>query len=72
MTDQQQPQTLLFTCLACQVGFSSAEIQRNHYVSVWHWYNLKRKVVELPPVTLEVFTQKVLGKYLRPFKLFLF
>ncbi|CAJ0627032.1 833_t:CDS:2 [Entrophospora sp. SA101] len=62
MTDQQQPQTLLFTCLACQVGFSSAELQRNHYVSDWHRYNLKRKVVDLSPVTLEVFTQKVLAQ----------
>ncbi|CAJ0828632.1 10270_t:CDS:10 [Entrophospora sp. SA101] len=49
-------------CSACQVGFSSAELQRNHYVSDWHRYNLKRKVVDLSPVTLEVFTQKVLAQ----------
>jgi len=29
-----------------------------------HRYNLKRKIAELPPVTAEVFAQKVLGKFL--------
>jgi hypothetical protein len=29
-----------------------------------HRYNLKRKIAELPPVTAEVFAQKVLGSYL--------
>ncbi|KAI8366318.1 C2H2 type zinc-finger-domain-containing protein [Choanephora cucurbitarum] len=52
------PSSGLYTCLACQVAFKSAEGQRNHYRSDWHRYNLKRKVVSLPPVTLEQFSAK--------------
>ncbi|KAL1929553.1 hypothetical protein VTP01DRAFT_1691 [Rhizomucor pusillus] len=48
----------LFTCLACQIAFESAEGQRLHYRSEWHRYNLKRKVADLPPVTSEQFQQK--------------
>ncbi|CAG8442305.1 11973_t:CDS:2 [Rhizophagus irregularis] len=55
------PRSQLFTCLACQVVFTTAESQRVHYGTDWHRYNLKRKVAELPPVTSEVFNQKVLG-----------
>jgi hypothetical protein len=63
----------LYTCLSCQIGFHSADLQRQHHRTDWysptrsiingfrHRYNLKRKVAELPPVTAEVFAQKVLG-----------
>lgn len=51
----------LFTCLACQIAFESAEGQRLHYRSEWHRYNLKRKVADLPPVTSEQFQQKAQG-----------
>ncbi|GBC09732.1 hypothetical protein RclHR1_09070004 [Rhizophagus clarus] len=57
-----QPRSHLFTCLACQVVFTTAESQRVHYGTDWHRYNLKRKVAELPPVTSEVFSQKVLAQ----------
>ncbi|PKC13712.1 hypothetical protein RhiirA5_60725 [Rhizophagus irregularis] len=56
------PRSQLFTCLACQVVFTTAESQRVHYGTDWHRYNLKRKVAELPPVTSEVFNQKVLAQ----------
>lgn len=56
-----QPRSQLFTCLACQVVFTTAESQRVHYGTDWHRYNLKRKVAELSPVTSEVFNQKILG-----------
>ncbi|KAG0228505.1 hypothetical protein BGW42_002129 [Actinomortierella wolfii] len=56
------PRSALFSCLACHVAFKTADIQREHYRSDWHRYNLKRKMVELPPVTAEVFTQKVLAQ----------
>ncbi|KAJ1731776.1 pre-60S factor rei1 [Coemansia biformis] len=52
----------LFTCIACQVAFYSADQQRTHYRSDWHRYNLKRKVAELPPVTAESFAQRVLAQ----------
>ncbi|CEP08407.1 hypothetical protein [Parasitella parasitica] len=60
MSEQQStaPSSGLFTCISCQVAFNSAEGQRNHYRSDWHRYNLKRKVVSLPPVTSEQFNSK--------------
>lgn len=53
------PDVHQFTCLSCHVAFQSSLSQREHYRSDWHRYNLKRKVVELPPVTADVFAQKI-------------
>ncbi|GAB6022356.1 hypothetical protein CHUAL_006476 [Chamberlinius hualienensis] len=50
-----------FTCISCRVAFQNGEIQRAHYKTDWHRYNLKRKVSELPPVTAENFQQRVLA-----------
>ncbi|ORX76487.1 hypothetical protein K493DRAFT_321545 [Basidiobolus meristosporus CBS 931.73] len=58
----ENAQTPLFTCLACHVAFRTLEHQRNHYRTDWHRYNLKRKVAELPPITAEVFAEKVLAQ----------
>lgn len=52
----------LFTCISCGVAFNSADLQREHYRTDWHRYNLKRKVADLPPVAAEVFVQKVLAQ----------
>ncbi|OLY85294.1 Cytoplasmic 60S subunit biogenesis factor [Smittium mucronatum] len=54
--------TSIFTCLACQVAFHTSEQQRGHYQTDWHRYNLKRKVVQLPPVTAEGFAQRLLAQ----------
>jgi len=43
------------TCLACQAGFTDAELHRVHFKGDWHRYNLKRKVANLPTVTAEIF-----------------
>lgn len=51
-----------FTCITCRVAFADSEIQRGHYKSDWHRYNLKRKVAELAPVTAEVFQEKVMAQ----------
>ncbi len=51
-----------FTCITCRVAFRDAEIQRAHYKTDWHRYNLKRKVAELPPVSVESFKEKVLAQ----------
>lgn len=51
-----------FTCITCQVSFQDPELQRGHYKTDWHRYNLKRKVAELPPVTAENFKQRVLSQ----------
>lgn len=48
-----------FTCITCRVAFKDADLQRQHYKTDWHRYNLKRKVAELPPVTSEEFQRRV-------------
>ncbi|BFG02118.1 zinc finger protein 622 [Drosophila madeirensis] len=50
-----------FTCLNCDARFATAEVQREHYKTDWHRYNLKRRVAQLPPVTAEEFQQRVLS-----------
>ncbi|WKY01525.1 hypothetical protein Q1695_015491 [Nippostrongylus brasiliensis] len=50
-----------FTCVACHLVFKTADLQRDHYRTDWHRYNLKRQVTELPPVTAEQFREKVLA-----------
>lgn len=52
----------LYTCITCRVGFANLDLQRGHYKTDWHRYNLKRKVAELPPVTADTFQQKVLAQ----------
>lgn len=47
--------TTKFTCLCCRIKVQSAELQRSHFKSEWHLYNLKRRVCELDPVDLEYF-----------------
>jgi len=49
-----------YTCICCRVMFADADIQRSHYKTDWHRYNLKRKVATLPPVTAEEFQKRVL------------
>ncbi|KAK9309105.1 hypothetical protein QLX08_001072 [Tetragonisca angustula] len=51
-----------FTCITCRVIFRDLEIQRQHYKSDWHRYNLKRKVAELPPVSVEEFQKRVIAQ----------
>ena len=51
-----------FTCITCRVAFRDASVQRSHYKTDWHRYNLKRKVAELPPVSTEGFKEKVLAQ----------
>lgn len=48
------------TCLNCSVKFKDADLQREHYKSDWHRYNLKRRVAELPPITAEEFQKRIL------------
>lgn len=47
--------TSLQTCLCCNMTFSDVDLQRDHYKSEWHRYNLKRKVAQLKPISLEDF-----------------
>ena len=50
----------MFTCITCRVAFKDADMQRQHYKTDWHRYNLKRKVAELPVVSAEEFKRRVL------------
>ncbi|OCL03994.1 hypothetical protein AOQ84DRAFT_301706, partial [Glonium stellatum] len=50
-----------FTCNTCQVAFRSSELQRSHMQTDWHRYNLKRRVASLPPLSSEIFAEKVLA-----------
>ncbi|KAL9576260.1 MAG: hypothetical protein Q9212_007250 [Teloschistes hypoglaucus] len=49
-----------YTCNTCQVAFRNGDLQRTHMRNDWHRYNLKRRVASLPPVSSEVFAEKVL------------
>lgn len=51
----------LYTCITCHVGFTDPSLQRSHYKTDWHRYNLKRKVADLPPTTAEAFQERVLA-----------
>jgi pre-60S factor REI1 len=48
-----------YTCITCHVTFNNGELQRAHYKTDWHRYNLKRKVADLGPITANEFTEKV-------------
>lgn len=48
-----------YTCITCHVAFINGELQRAHYKTDWHRYNLKRKVADLGPITASEFTEKV-------------
>lgn len=51
-----------YTCISCRVAFTDGDLQRAHYKSDWHRYNLKRKVADMPPVTAENFQERVLAQ----------
>lgn len=48
-----------FTCNTCGLGFRTAEYQREHMKTDWHRYNLKRRVADLPPISSDVFAEKM-------------
>ncbi|KAM4875542.1 cytoplasmic 60S subunit biogenesis factor ZNF622 isoform 2-T2 [Thomomys bottae] len=48
-----------YTCITCRVAFRDAELQRAHYKTDWHRYNLRRKVAGMAPVTAEGFQERV-------------
>ncbi len=49
-----------YTCNSCQVAFRNGDLQKGHMKSDWHRYNLNRRVAGLPPISSEVFTEKVI------------
>ncbi|KAH1538031.1 hypothetical protein KXX37_005503, partial [Aspergillus fumigatus] len=53
--------SLPYTCNTCLVAFRSSDAQRDHMRTDWHLYNMKRRVASLPPVSQEIFNEKVLA-----------
>ncbi|KTW30790.1 hypothetical protein T552_00502 [Pneumocystis carinii B80] len=51
-----------FTCILCKITFQSSDIQRVHYRSEWHLYNLKRKIAGFPSVSAHCFSQKMVSE----------
>jgi pre-60S factor REI1 len=49
----------VFTCVTCNVAFNTFELQRDHYKTDWHRYNLKRKIAELPSVSHKEFQERL-------------
>lgn len=47
------------TCITCRILFDTHDEQVAHYKHDLHRFNLKRKMVDLPPVTMDVFESKV-------------
>lgn len=47
-----------YTCLTCRVVFKDCQKYREHYTTEWHKYNLHRKMVGYPIVTLEEFQER--------------
>ncbi|XP_078142031.1 tRNA endonuclease ANKZF1 isoform X1 [Centroberyx gerrardi] len=45
-------------CSACRCSFNNREEQMEHYKLDWHRFNLRQKIVGLPPVTVEEFERK--------------
>lgn len=42
-------------CATCSMNFETSDAHRDHARSEWHHFNLKRKMKELPPVSLDEF-----------------
>lgn len=53
------------TCVTCQIVFETGETHRIHYKTDWHRYNLKRKIINLPPVDRPTFEHRILNQQLK-------
>ena len=49
-----------FICVNCQMHFSEEASYKNHYKSEHHRYNVKRKLISLPPLSLHEYTLRKL------------
>lgn len=50
-----------FSCMTCHVVMDTADEHKAHHKSDFHRFNLKRKMINLQPVTQEQFNTKVAG-----------
>ncbi|KAM3163873.1 Cytoplasmic 60S subunit biogenesis factor REH1 [Lachancea thermotolerans] len=49
----------IFTCNSCMIQFRSSDQQRYHMKTEWHRYNLKRRISQLPPISADIFAEKL-------------
>lgn len=45
------------TCICCRIKCDSVELQRGHFKTEWHLYNLKRRICNLEPIDLDSFNE---------------
>lgn len=43
------------TCICCRIKFDSVHLQKCHFKTEWHLYNLKRRICNLQPIDLDSF-----------------
>lgn len=48
-------------CSTCEIEFQDSRSHQAHYKSELHKYNLKRRIVDLPPISLDFFEKKKQG-----------
>eukprot|EP01054_Gregarina_sp_Poly1_P009396 Gregarina_sp_Poly_1__9395@NODE_587_length_7368_cov_122_746473_g453_i0_p3_GENE_NODE_587_length_7368_cov_122_746473_g453_i0NODE_587_length_7368_cov_122_746473_g453_i0_p3_ORF_typecomplete_len406_score61_11zfC2H2_2/PF12756_7/5_7e02zfC2H2_2/PF12756_7/8_7e26zfC2H2_4/PF13894_6/1_6e03zfC2H2_4/PF13894_6/0_0047zfC2H2_11/PF16622_5/0_04zfC2H2_6/PF13912_6/0_018Kinesin_assoc/PF16183_5/95Kinesin_assoc/PF16183_5/1_9zfC2H2_jaz/PF12171_8/4_2e03zfC2H2_jaz/PF12171_8/0_17OrsD/PF12013_8/7e02OrsD/PF12013_8/0_7zfC2H2_3 len=49
----------MFSCVPCLLAFENRELQIAHVRSDLHQYNLKRRLADLPPITVEEYSRKL-------------
>ena len=65
-TAQKDTKQLIGTfCLSCEMNFTTEQDHKIHYRSELHQYNLKRKMVNLPPISEDRFKKSLTGKLKR-------
>lgn len=45
------------TCIGCRTRFDSVALQKDHFRTEWHLYNLKRRICNLDPIGLNSFNE---------------
>lgn len=55
--EQPRGQLNAYVCACCHTYFDQQDEYKSHYKSDYHKYNLKRKLIQLPPVTQDQFNK---------------
>ena len=55
---QEKPNENIVLCSSCNYYLKTLDQSKLHYKSEFHRYNMKRKIVNLAPVTLELFNSR--------------
>ncbi|VDO81290.1 unnamed protein product [Soboliphyme baturini] len=62
MAEVVEVRTMQHTCVTCGVRFASQNLQRDHYKSEWHRYNVMRKAADLKSVSCIDFEEKLIAQ----------